>query len=108
MSDTSRKTTQAWLAAHGIQFGELIMYPASRPEDRHDVGLWKGEIYKQSNTMLFVESCPWQSQQIFSVGRRDVLDLIAELRNSNCQNPFLENAKSLLESKRLLLACWSF
>lgn len=69
-----RSATESWLRQHNIQFGELIMHPATRPEDRHDVALWKGDIFKQSNAMMFVESCPVQAARIKEVSCRDCLD----------------------------------
>ena len=69
-----REVTEAWLARNQIRYTNLIMYPASRPEDRHDVGSWKGEIFKQSNARLFIESCPLQSMRIKSVSGKDTLD----------------------------------
>lgn len=72
--ESHREVTEAWLAGHGIQYSQLIMFPAFKPENRHDVGLWKGMIYKQSDAILFVESCPHQSQRIREVSGRDVLD----------------------------------
>jgi len=50
------------------------MYPASSPEKRGNVGAWKGELYRQSNAYLFIESCPNQSKLIRQISNRPVLD----------------------------------
>ncbi len=74
-----RPQTMAWLAKHGIEYRNLIMFPASRPEDRRDVGIWKGQIYRNSNAGLFVESCPHQSRQIRDTSGRQTLDWSKQL-----------------------------
>ncbi|MFO1043637.1 MAG: hypothetical protein U0941_17785 [Planctomycetaceae bacterium] len=69
-----RDATEAWLARQGIRYGKLIMYPANNVQERQDVAGWKGQIYRDSGAVLFVESCPVQSGRIRQVSGRCVLD----------------------------------
>lgn len=74
-----RETTERWLAKNGIKYRQLVMYPATSPEGRGNVGAWKGELYRQSNAYLFVESCPNQSNLIRRISNRPVLDWTSQI-----------------------------
>lgn len=62
-----RAQTEAWLAQHGIQYGELHMLPdttpalrtANRLHSRH-----KAAVYQQTRSRLFIESSPVEAREI--------------------------------------------
>jgi uncharacterized HAD superfamily protein len=72
---TRRAETEAWLAKHGVQYGELLMCPCDTPEQRS--GMWAGEFkansYSNSRFELFVESSPHQAWNINYASRKPVI-----------------------------------
>jgi uncharacterized HAD superfamily protein len=73
-----RKQTEAYLARHNVQYGQLFMYPGDDPVVRRNSEYTserrKAAIYKaDTQAMLFVESDKKQSQVIHQITRRPVL-----------------------------------
>jgi len=71
-----RAATEAWLEAHGVEYGELIMMSfedmqARRAANCH--GAFKAETYKRTGAALFVESSLSQSVQIANWALKPVL-----------------------------------
>jgi hypothetical protein len=59
--DTYRSITEKWLETYGVNYDDLIMFPADKKKERDEdhfnvVGLFKGEIYAGSRESHFVES----------------------------------------------------
>lgn len=62
-----REATEAWLAAHGIRYRELIMmdYPdAAARRAARAYGAFKAEAYATSGAHFFLESNPRQAEEI--------------------------------------------
>ncbi len=62
-----REETEAWLADHGIEYGELVMMDHPNAEARReagDHGRFKAEVYDETGAELFIESSHWQSVEI--------------------------------------------
>ena len=73
-----RAATEAWLAKHGVQYGELIMSPYDNPEkrERGPIHGWnKGEAYLASRCNLFVESDDGQARVIRESANKPVIAL---------------------------------
>jgi uncharacterized HAD superfamily protein/hypoxanthine phosphoribosyltransferase len=73
-----RRETEAWLARHGIDYGELVMLDlpdgaARRRWGGH--GRFKGEVYRRSDARIFVESSAAQAEEIARVAGKAVLCL---------------------------------
>ena len=63
-----RSLTEEWLKKHGIEYEHLIMMDLPDMETRRRLmnhGKFKAEIYKNSDAILFIESNPYQAQEIF-------------------------------------------
>lgn len=67
-----REVTEGWLRRHGVRWRNLTMHPECAPRDRKPAEL-KTDMYKKSDALLFVESCPTQSRFIASRTSRPVL-----------------------------------
>lgn len=70
-----REVTEEWLAKHHIQYNELYLLDLPTKEERiawGKHGIYKGNIYKQSDNVLFIESSLSEAQQIFQITHRPV------------------------------------
>ena len=72
-----RSQTEAWLKAHGVQYGKLIMWTGSKKEDR---GVLRHADYKSDKInrlmpqdAIFIESSYNQAKRIFEKTGRQVL-----------------------------------
>lgn len=70
-----RPLTEAWLKEHGVKYGRLHMmrYPtakARRAAGKH--GHWKGDIFRNSKAVMFVESSVRQSKVIAQMASKPV------------------------------------
>ena len=77
-----RPQTEAWLDRHGVQYGKLWMLDlptAAERRRRGAHGAFKAGVYKQTDTLLFVESEARQARQIAALAGKPVLS-IAEHR----------------------------
>ncbi|MEZ8962406.1 phosphoribosyltransferase family protein [Vibrio cyclitrophicus] len=64
-----RPQTEQWLARYGVQYENLYMSNYDTKEQRQNSGDYishKANIYKKSDAILFIESCPKQAQGIAS------------------------------------------
>lgn len=71
-----RTVTEDWLASAGIRYSELIMLDLPSGESRrrwNKYGAYKGEIYKRSNAILFIESNIFQACEIADISMKPVL-----------------------------------
>ena len=71
-----RPQTEQWLAQHGVQYDNLIMLDLPSAAERRAAGnhgRFKGEYYRSSDTILFIESEPWQAVEIARISGKDVL-----------------------------------
>lgn len=71
-----RKQTEAWMARHGVRYGELVMRDLPSKAARQQAephGVFKGRVYKRLKAELFIESNPQQAPMIAQVSRRPVL-----------------------------------
>ncbi len=71
----TRQVTEAWLAAHGIEFDALHLFPGEPAERTFNADQWKGKFYKTSPAKLFIESSATQARSIHAFTRKPVLDL---------------------------------
>ena len=65
-----RPETEAWLARHGIEYGELIMLDLPDKETRQRLGAhaaYKAAVYDECDAVLFVES---DHEQALEIARR--------------------------------------
>lgn len=70
-----REVTEKWLAKNNVKYNELIMLPFNTKEERVKWGrhgFYKGEVYKKSDDLLFVESSLREAKQIFSVCKKPI------------------------------------
>lgn len=72
-----RDVTKHWLERHGVQWNQLIMYPAKTCHERRAAGqqdgTWKGRQYKDAtDASWFVESDPRQAERIAAVSGKSV------------------------------------
>ena len=71
-----REIATAWLDAHEVAWGKLIMRPESSCVERRAAGqdgTWKGEQYHADpEALLFVESDPRQAERIAAVSHKPV------------------------------------
>jgi uncharacterized HAD superfamily protein len=74
-----RGKTEAWLAKHNVQYGELVMHPAKTPQERRDAGdhaARKAEVFiNDPSSRLFVESDVRQAKEIHRLSQKPVLCL---------------------------------
>lgn len=71
-----RAQTEQWLAQHGVQYEKLIMLDLPSAAERRAAGnhgRFKGEYYRRSDAILFIESEPWQAVEIARISGKDVL-----------------------------------
>ena len=69
-----RELTETWLREHGVEYRELVMLDATA-EERKSLGLhaiFKADVYKRKEAMLFVESSARQAEEIFELTKKPV------------------------------------
>lgn len=80
-----RPQTEAWLAKWGVVCRKLVMGPWSTLAERrahYSAAEHKGQAYKKSQCLIFVESCPRQAKQIAQEsGKRVICPATAEIFN---------------------------
>jgi orotate phosphoribosyltransferase len=70
-----RAATEAWLAANGVEYGELLMMDYADMAARqaaHAYAPFKAEIYERTGAILFVESSPKLANEIARLSGRSV------------------------------------
>lgn len=70
-----RTITEEWLKQNGIKYKHLILLNLPTKEVRqkwHKHGEYKGQLYKDSNAILFVESSLWEAQKIQKISHKPV------------------------------------
>lgn len=70
-----RHITEQWLDKHHIQYNELHLLNMETKEERIEWGrhgVYKGEIYKQSDDIFFIESSLKEATEIFSIAHKPV------------------------------------
>lgn len=73
-----RPQTEAWLARHGIQYDKLVMLDLPSAAERRRLGVhgkFKGETYRDSEAVLFIESEYGQAMEIARVSGKPVLSI---------------------------------
>jgi uncharacterized HAD superfamily protein len=73
-----RGPTEAWLARHGVRYGELHMLDLPDAATRRRLGVhasFKAQVYRQSDCALFVESEAQQAYDIARLSGKPVLSL---------------------------------
>jgi uncharacterized HAD superfamily protein len=71
-----RPQTEAWLAARGIEYDELVMLDLPSKEERQRLaahGRFKAEVYRRSDAILFIESEHHQAVNIARLSGKPVL-----------------------------------
>jgi uncharacterized HAD superfamily protein/hypoxanthine phosphoribosyltransferase len=71
-----RPQTEAWLAAQGIEYDELVMLDLPSKAERQRLGVhggFKAEVYRKSDAILFIESEPDQAERIAALANKPVL-----------------------------------
>ena len=71
-----RGPTEAWLADKGIQFDELVMLDMPDAESRRAANCHashKAKVYRERDSLLFIESDPRQAAEIAEASSRPVL-----------------------------------
>lgn len=74
--ETYRAQTERWLAETGIQYDHLVMLDApskAERQRRNAHGSFKGEFYKSSKAILFIESDLTQAQTIARIAGKPAL-----------------------------------
>lgn len=70
-----RAITEKWLADNGVKYKKLIMLDMKTKKERQrwgKHGIYKGEIYKNGDYCLFVESSLHEAQDIFKTSHKPV------------------------------------
>ncbi|HEX5369224.1 MAG TPA: phosphoribosyltransferase, partial [Dehalococcoidia bacterium] len=73
-----RDATEAWLAQHGVSYGELVMMDLPDKQAREASGshaAFKAAAYSRSDSCLFVESSWTQAQAIARISGKPVISL---------------------------------
>jgi uncharacterized HAD superfamily protein/hypoxanthine phosphoribosyltransferase len=71
-----RSLTEAWLARHRIQYGQLVMLDLPSKAERQRLGVhgsFKADFYKSSPATLFIESEDEQAKRIAALSGKPVL-----------------------------------
>lgn len=71
-----RSLTAQWLQRHAVHYGKLIMMDFPTKEARQASGkhaAFKADVYKSTDTLLFIESSSKQAREIARVARKPVL-----------------------------------
>lgn len=73
-----RPQTEAWLERHGIQYDRLVMLDLPSADERRLLGLhgrYKGEVYRDSKAIVFIESEHRQAVEIARISGKPVLSI---------------------------------
>ncbi len=76
-----RPQTEAWLERHGVQYDRLVMLDLPSAEERRRQGVhgtFKGEVYRDSKAMLFIESEEEQALAIARIAGKPVLSIASQ------------------------------
>lgn len=99
-----RNQTTNWLKKYHIEYDNLIMLDLPNKQSRTNWGKpgeWKAEYYKQSNTVLFIESSAYLSKKIAKISHKPVFCIETnQLLVIPQQKPFLKRA--IRKIKKLL------
>lgn len=80
-----RKLTEAWLRRWGVRWNKLVMGTWATKDERsrnYNAGEYKGGVYKRSDCILFVESCPHQAEEIAKAsGKRVICPAVERIWN---------------------------
>jgi uncharacterized HAD superfamily protein/adenine/guanine phosphoribosyltransferase-like PRPP-binding protein len=71
-----RPQTEAWLAARGIAYDELVMLDLPTKAERQRLGVhgsFKADVYRKCDAILFIESEPDQAERIAALSGKPVL-----------------------------------
>lgn len=71
-----RDLTEAWLKAQGIEYGELVMLDLPSKAERQRLGAhgsFKAEVYRRTDSTLFIESEERQAEAIARLSGKPVL-----------------------------------
>ena len=72
-----RAVSEEWLRTWGCQYNQLVMCPATSVRERESMpvnyGLWKGQLFKESDLSVFVESRLCEALQIFQISGKPVI-----------------------------------
>jgi hypothetical protein len=71
--ESTRASTEAWLASQGIRFERLEMLPESVPFTWQEAAFHKARHYGNSACGFYVESCPNQAKIIFEQTGKPVI-----------------------------------
>lgn len=70
-----RRRTEAWLARHGVRYGELVMLDIDSAAERRRMrchARFKAEVYRSRRAGLFIESDPSEAAEIAELSRKTV------------------------------------
>ena len=110
-----RAVTEAWLHRHGVAFDHLEMFPAETVAQRKAMGgagHYKGAFYKRVDAGLFIESSPYEAQEIANTAAKPVLCIetrtmfkpghVTQLRKFARKGPgaYLRYAKRVFDNMR--------
>jgi uncharacterized HAD superfamily protein len=73
-----RPQTEAWLERHGVVYDKLVMLDLPTAEERRRLGIhgkFKGEVYRDSKAILFIESEQAQAMAIAQISGKPVLSI---------------------------------
>lgn len=71
-----RSMTEEWLGRHGIEYDALVMLDLPSKEERQRLGVhgsFKGEVYRKSDAILFIESEVAQAEVIARISGKPAL-----------------------------------
>ena len=71
-----RAETEAWLRAHGVEYGELVMLDGHTAASRRQMGIHsalKADVYRSLDAPLFIESNIKQSVEIANLSGKEVI-----------------------------------
>ncbi|MBQ9417064.1 MAG: phosphoribosyl transferase [Bacteroidales bacterium] len=104
-----RTLTEQWLKEHNVRYRHLIMLnmpsrDARRQWGKH--GEWKGMHYRNSDSLLFIESSSWQAEQIAKASGKPVIDLEQNRLISTARMPLKQRLKRRLRKRYPKLLNW--
>lgn len=71
-----RSATEAWLKRYNVSYDHLVMHPAKTNAERKASGgggRFKGAFYRTAEAGLFIESSPWEAEDIARISSKPVL-----------------------------------